>query len=1200
MSAPSFSIVGDSAALVSVPTRPSGTHSGSPLQVETGSRGGGYDNGSIGAGSAWRAPGEPGSPNDDSRSVASSVRSVRRRRGGPEPAASTGEAREWSQTFMDLERMQRENKERMYGSVRSGRSSPGDDQFVRSGSTSSAFSSVRRRRWHAASGNSNNSSNNNGGGVEGGVKGAAAGDDGMLGSVPGKSPLLSAEAAPPQPDSAVVPRLISTANAESPETAEASTATATTAARESSTTVRAGSPFSVSTFSPREGDEVDAHAGAQPRLSGLPMWLKRRSTANARPTALSANAGDGAPTENAAEPSAQHHNGTHTTAAEVSSNGRAASAPAVEGGGPADAAENKEKVALSHNCGSNPASPTRKARSVTNPSTQPGGPLRRSPMPAAPRDVIEASYFTSSGVRSYPSTAASASPLTQTYLARHSRAAGAFLVVAGTATSTKREKHIDTEAEVHDNSTSAASAAVAGVAASPSESITDGGVVPVAHNDAVPAATNAESAEGTEETPSTDAPPAAPPAPSPPPSTNTSAQEAADAAAAVQVESMQLPTTLAVDDGHESTAADVTGGQSTVQTSLTVFSPVKVITMHGKNGAAAAGRRNSDDTSVSTSGEPKAKRPARVVRQVSSPKKRAVVHNSVTAASTDASPLRHSASRDRPSASVSHDRPSISVSRARSFAAGAAHESSLPRSSHTRHTLSRQRSDTAESSLTRASGERSMAERPRDTPSGHLQRSTTLFELRRKQVLLDRQERERKAAAEEQARVSFRAQAARTKKKVLTTTKTMSTTTGAAEVRAGTPAGPAAAATTAAAAREKGVRTGVSVEEGRAANLVRRHSSTSSAPATATTTDANGRSRFAAAAALNEQRTAVCAKTANASTTTARVATTAVATPSPAAVADTLSSTARSSASAVAAAETATATTASTAATPPPPSPAFHPTAASVAPHHTTAVTATGSSTTLVHARKPIIDTASLAPASASAAAADGAAAPPATPASSAAISSTAAGTPVGATAAARPTPAVSALQSGGPHSRAGTRALSAHSLATALPAEAMSPTAKGGKVSPSPTVTAAQLHRAGISTRREATNSGAATTSGIRRTERRGSAHLVTLATLTSATAKASAKDKAAKVSVTNEENSTSAPVPSAAQEVAAAAPAVASPTAVETAVETIVDASPSASPTPTPPELRPAPFCVECGQRHVDDTAKFCAVCGHKRVFV
>lgn len=1170
MSAPSFSIVGDSAALVSIPTRPSDTHSGSPLQVETGLRGGGYDNGSIGVGSAWRAPGEPGSPNDDSRSVTSSIRSVRRRRGGPEPAASTGEAREWSQTFMDLERMQRENKERMYGSVRSGRSSPGDDQFVRSGSTSSAFSSVRRRRWHAASGNSNNSSNNNGGGVEGGVKGAAAGDDGMLGSMPGKSPLLSVEAAPPRPDSAVVPRLISTANAESPETTEASTATATTAARESSTTVRAGSPFNVSTFSPREGDEVDAHAGVQPRLSGLPMWLKRRSTANARPTALSANAGDGAPAENAAEPCAQHHNGTHTTAAEVSSNGRAASAPAIKGEGPADAAENKEKVALTHNCGSNPASPTRKARSVTNPSTQPGGPLRRSPMPAAPRDVIGASYFTSSGVRSYPSTAASASPLTQTYLARHSRAAGAFLVAAGTATSAKREKHIDTEAEVHDNNTSAASAASAAVAAPPSESITGGGVVPVARNDAAPAATNAESAEGTEEMPSTDAPPAAPPAPSPPPSTNTSAQEAADAAAAVPVESMQLPTTLAVDDGHESTAADVTGGQSTVQTSLTVFSPVKVITTNGKNGAAAAGRRNSDDTSASTSGEPKAKRPARVARQVSSPKKRAVVHNSVTAASTDASPLRHSASRDRPSASVSHDRPSISVSRARSFAAGAAHESSL----------------------TRASEERNTAERPRDTPSGHLQRSTALLELRRKQVLLDRQERERKAAAEEQARVSFRAQAARTKKKVLTTTKTMSTTTGAAEVRVGIPAG-SAAATTAAAAREKGVRTGVSVEEGRAANLVRRNSSTSSAPAAATTTNANGRSRFAAAATLNEQRTAVCAKTANASTTTARVTATAVATPSPAAVADTLSSTARSSASAVAAAETATATTtatAATAATPPPPSSAFHPTAASVAPHHTTAVTATGSSTTLVHARKPIIDTASLAPASAS----------PATPASSAAMSSTAAGTPVGATAAARPTSAVSALQSGEPHSRAGTRALSVHSLATALPAEAMSPAAKGGKVSLSPTVTAAQLHRAGISTRREATNSGAATSSGIRRTERRGSAHLVTLATLTSATAKASAKDKAAKVSVTCEENSTSVPVPSAPQEVAAAAPVVGSPTAVETAVETIVDASPSASPTPTPPELRPAPFCVECGQRHVDDTAKFCAVCGHKRVFV
>nr|CAJ2478980.1 unnamed protein product [Leishmania braziliensis]CAJ2479380.1 unnamed protein product [Leishmania braziliensis] len=29
-----------------------------------------------------------------------------------------------------------------------------------------------------------------------------------------------------------------------------------------------------------------------------------------------------------------------------------------------------------------------------------------------------------------------------------------------------------------------------------------------------------------------------------------------------------------------------------------------------------------------------------------------------------------------------------------------------------------------------------------------------------------------------------------------------------------------------------------------------------------------------------------------------------------------------------------------------------------------------------------------------------------------------------------------------------------------------------------------------------------------------------------------------------------------------------------------------------------RPAPFCVECSYLHMDDLAKFCALCGHKRV--
>ncbi|KAG5496432.1 hypothetical protein JKF63_02734 [Porcisia hertigi] len=39
---------------------------------------------------------------------------------------------------------------------------------------------------------------------------------------------------------------------------------------------------------------------------------------------------------------------------------------------------------------------------------------------------------------------------------------------------------------------------------------------------------------------------------------------------------------------------------------------------------------------------------------------------------------------------------------------------------------------------------------------------------------------------------------------------------------------------------------------------------------------------------------------------------------------------------------------------------------------------------------------------------------------------------------------------------------------------------------------------------------------------------------------------------------------------------------------------------PGPATGQLRAMPFCVECGQRHIDDLAKFCALCGHKRAFL
>lgn len=32
-------------------------------------------------------------------------------------------------------------------------------------------------------------------------------------------------------------------------------------------------------------------------------------------------------------------------------------------------------------------------------------------------------------------------------------------------------------------------------------------------------------------------------------------------------------------------------------------------------------------------------------------------------------------------------------------------------------------------------------------------------------------------------------------------------------------------------------------------------------------------------------------------------------------------------------------------------------------------------------------------------------------------------------------------------------------------------------------------------------------------------------------------------------------------------------------------------------PPTTALVPFCIECGHRHIDEGAKYCAFCGHKR---
>ncbi|CBZ29764.1 conserved hypothetical protein [Leishmania mexicana MHOM/GT/2001/U1103] len=92
---------------------------------------------------------------DETRSVSSSVRSIRRRRGGEVSGAGAAEGKDWTQAFMDLEQMRRENQELLQGSLRGDRSETGslpDDTFAGSHSESSAISSVRRRRRGVAAG----------------------------------------------------------------------------------------------------------------------------------------------------------------------------------------------------------------------------------------------------------------------------------------------------------------------------------------------------------------------------------------------------------------------------------------------------------------------------------------------------------------------------------------------------------------------------------------------------------------------------------------------------------------------------------------------------------------------------------------------------------------------------------------------------------------------------------------------------------------------------------------------------------------------------------------------------------------------------------------------------------------------------------------------------------------------------------------
>lgn len=84
------------------------------------------------------------SQHDDTRSVSSSIRSARRRRGG-DWYLTAKESGEVNQTMQQLEQLQRQNKERLLGSL-NGDATPCDDALCRSASLSSACGSVRRRR----------------------------------------------------------------------------------------------------------------------------------------------------------------------------------------------------------------------------------------------------------------------------------------------------------------------------------------------------------------------------------------------------------------------------------------------------------------------------------------------------------------------------------------------------------------------------------------------------------------------------------------------------------------------------------------------------------------------------------------------------------------------------------------------------------------------------------------------------------------------------------------------------------------------------------------------------------------------------------------------------------------------------------------------------------------------------------------------
>ncbi|KPA85015.1 hypothetical protein ABB37_01442 [Leptomonas pyrrhocoris] len=1084
MSEPSSS-TGANAATVTAPARPSGGY-GASLHVDTPARNFGSYGGSGSVGgirSPWIATGELGSPLDDNRSIASSTRSTRRRRGAPESAAAADEGKVWAQTFSDLERMQQENKERMHGSVRSGRSSPSDVPFFRAASTSSFRNSVRRRRWHAASGAN-------------GMDGAAAGSGG--GGEEG--PLVTVTDTSPQPSAAHAPRLIAT------DVMEAS-AVATTAA-EPGSAAGVGSPSEPLSFASTVVEDPARQASTRSYLSGLPKWLKSRSTetpqkTTAQPTTEQELAhscgGANEETEIAAgeaELASQNHDTQHIEEKDHDQT-------------PVSNSEDIAKKAgsVSSNVSSTP--PSLKER-ATGPQVQQGGSFRSSPLSGAACDTTTTTKATASStsaaLRGHQGISATSSPLMQTYLARHTRTAAMAQAAPSASTPSKAQ---DYSVALVDATTAGSSEADVAELAAPAPNV---GVSPVSLG-VIEAADEEDSARRS-----------APPQATPPPSIVQKEDErprVKDASVAA-ADRAQLPAALAVDndDERESEMTDGIGGQSTMRTSNAAFAPMTITTESTALAATTGAHTNSDHTSTSPVRSTKAKQPARVAQLDVSVNKPVVAHpiphspsRSATLADENAVPtsVANSASRERLSASSSREGPAPSA----------------PRPFRQRKSISVLYPDAVEQPQQHPTA----PEKTHGTSSGHLHRSTALFELRRQQVLLDRQERELRAAAEERARVGATTHTAIAKKKTFAATTGLPESRGAAAVLAATAPTPA---------KEKSVKPVVEQEDRQTVRPARRPlsaaasssaaSATSAATKTAMTTPlaVNGRPRFAMVSSTSERRpvgTASVAGAANASTTM-------VVSPPPTA------------------ASTSTRT-------------------ATSAPHYTTA----GHSMDSTHP--------STTPASSSSAVAGQTRKPAALRTSP---------SPTRASGAA-PTTTTSSVGLNTVDTRAGTSA--------ADTAETAGPTTRADTPALSPVVTRAQLHSAGGSSRKEMAAPGVGISSGgdVRPVKRRLSTKLTTPITLRTPYSGALNYDKPAKPASHEAAIVKPSTVNPVRREKNSSVPVVASEAlpVVEAAT-----AETPAAPQPASEEHRPAPFCVECGQRHVDDSAKFCAACGHKRVFL